>query len=107
MFNYMLYRSSFYFYFFILFFFFFLMIRRPPRSPLFPYTTLFRSFRDPAGPGVAWGPRNREPPAARPPARVSEGFGQRRHRTAPRPSASPPRGRPRPTRARGPQKIFP
>src|SRR2546429_6601329 len=24
-------------------FFFFLMIRRPPRSPLFPYTTLFRS----------------------------------------------------------------
>src|SRR3712207_7149129 len=26
--------------------FFFLMIRRPPRSTLFPYTTLFRSFRD-------------------------------------------------------------
>src|SRR3989441_210264 len=26
------------------FFFFFLMIRRPPRSTLFPYTTLFRSF---------------------------------------------------------------
>src|SRR5258708_27755827 len=25
--------------------FFFLMIRRPPRSTLFPYTTLFRSFR--------------------------------------------------------------
>src|SRR2546422_9005969 len=25
------------------FFFFFLMIRRPPRSTLFPYTTLFRS----------------------------------------------------------------
>src|SRR5215470_19543505 len=25
--------------------FFFLMIRRPPRSPLFPYTTLFRSSR--------------------------------------------------------------
>src|SRR2546429_9006893 len=25
-------------------FFFFLMIRRPPRSPLFPYTTLFRSL---------------------------------------------------------------
>src|SRR3712207_8628621 len=24
--------------------FFFLMIRRPPRAPLFPYTTLFRSF---------------------------------------------------------------
>src|SRR2546426_10665816 len=27
-------------------FFFFLMIRRPPRSTLFPYTTLFRSQRD-------------------------------------------------------------
>src|SRR5256885_12337139 len=26
-------------------FFFFLMIRRPPRSTLFPYTTLFRSPR--------------------------------------------------------------
>src|SRR5256885_12646874 len=29
----------------ILLFFFFLMIRRPPRSTLFPYTTLFRSIR--------------------------------------------------------------
>src|SRR5260221_6225904 len=28
------------------FFFFFLMIRRPPRSTLFPYTTLFRSALD-------------------------------------------------------------
>src|SRR5229473_7143652 len=27
------------------FFFFFLMIRRPPRSTLFPYTTLFRSHQ--------------------------------------------------------------
>src|SRR3712207_7098969 len=27
--------------------FFFLMIRRPPRSTLFPYTTLFRSLGDP------------------------------------------------------------
>src|SRR5499427_10720110 len=43
-------------------FFFFLMIRRPPRSTLFPYTTLFRSLRggrrgEPLGavqpPGVA------------------------------------------------------
>src|SRR2546429_8823566 len=43
---------DFHFYFFIFFyihaiftflFFFFLMIRRPPRSTLFPYTTLFRS----------------------------------------------------------------
>src|SRR3990170_8013076 len=29
-----------------IFFFFFLMIRRPPRSTLFPYTTLFRSRRE-------------------------------------------------------------
>src|SRR2546429_826955 len=28
-------------------FFFFLMIRRPPRSTLFPYTTLFRSYPGP------------------------------------------------------------
>src|SRR5689334_24572492 len=27
-------------------FFFFLMLRRPPRSTLFPYTTLFRSLAD-------------------------------------------------------------
>src|SRR2546422_1863670 len=35
---------------------FFLMIRRPPRSTLFPYTTLFRSrppVQDPDGPGRA------------------------------------------------------
>src|SRR2546427_12732164 len=29
--------------------FFFLMIRRPPRSTLFPYTTLFRSVMDKMG----------------------------------------------------------
>src|SRR2546430_12964945 len=29
----------------LILFFFFLMIRRPPRSTLFPYTTLFRSCR--------------------------------------------------------------
>src|SRR3989337_3120699 len=33
-----------------LFLFFFLMIRRPPRSTLFPYTTLFRSTCCPASP---------------------------------------------------------
>src|SRR3712207_8124493 len=32
-----------------LLFFFFLMIRRPPRSTLFPYTTLFRSLRPGGG----------------------------------------------------------
>src|SRR6266513_5438114 len=35
-------------------FVFFLMIRRPPRSTLFPYTTLFRS---PAGPAKSGRPR--------------------------------------------------
>src|ERR1022692_2035259 len=34
------------------FFFFFLMIRRPPRSTLFPYTTLFRSGGFVALPGT-------------------------------------------------------
>src|SRR5205085_10950721 len=34
-------------------FFFFLMIRRPPRSTLFPYTTLFRSAFSAGGP-VVW-----------------------------------------------------
>src|SRR5499425_3437502 len=33
----------------ILIIFFFLMIRRPPRSTLFPYTTLFRSHFQPVG----------------------------------------------------------
>src|SRR3989338_8465854 len=41
--------------------FFFLMMRRPPRSTLFPYTTLFRSWRalcrDRTAP--AWGRRRR------------------------------------------------
>src|SRR5712672_4366450 len=32
-------------FFFFFSFFFFLMIRRPPRSTLFPYTTLYRSCR--------------------------------------------------------------
>src|SRR3712207_7142648 len=32
---------------------FFLMIRRPPRSTLFPYTTLFRSVAGPARAGAA------------------------------------------------------
>src|SRR6266699_5495819 len=50
-----------------LFFFFFLMIRRPPRSTLFPYTTLFRSrARSPPRPSAAapasppGGPRSEE-----------------------------------------------
>src|SRR2546422_2505065 len=39
------------------------MIRRPPRSTLFPYTTLFRSRGDDVAPGAA--PRGRHAPAAR------------------------------------------
>src|SRR5687767_2966773 len=49
-----------------IYFFFFLMLRRPPRSTLFPYTTLFRS--EPVEPGAediplnAWGPSGSESP---------------------------------------------
>src|SRR2546422_11538182 len=42
------YLLSFFSLFFL--FFFFLMIRRPPRSTLFPYTTLFRSGSRPTVP---------------------------------------------------------
>src|SRR5258707_2663729 len=59
---------------YLLFFsFFFLMIRRPPRSTLFPYTTLFRSFFEGRGqhyePGldfpVTSSPHSRTKPVAR------------------------------------------
>src|SRR5439155_26289846 len=53
---------------FFIIFFFFLIIRRPPRSTLFPYTTLFRSCH--ADPG-----RSLTPPPSRPAAR---GPGRRR-----------------------------
>src|SRR2546426_7741871 len=50
------------FFFFVFSFFFFLMIRRPPRSTLFPYTTLFRSRREraPVGDAAFGQPRNRQ-----------------------------------------------
>src|SRR3712207_7448915 len=48
---------------------FFLMIRRPPRSTLFPYTTLFRSRADghhhPAAAGRGGRGRGAQPPAHR------------------------------------------
>src|SRR6478735_11895232 len=47
-------------------FFFFLMIRRPPRSTLFPYTTLFRS------PTAAWPPVPGGPSPPRRSARSEE-----------------------------------
>src|SRR5437660_6059946 len=37
------------------------MIRRPPRSTLFPYTTLFRSAQDAPGARLARGERDRRP----------------------------------------------
>src|SRR5215203_6996543 len=54
-------------FFFFLFFFllFFLMIRRPPRSTLFPYTTLFRSRCHAAPPAERRCGCARPPPAAR------------------------------------------
>src|SRR6202022_5003215 len=46
----------------VCFFFFFLMIRRPPRSTLFPYTTLFRSPSSPFSYGAtSISPRVRAP----------------------------------------------
>src|SRR3712207_7692385 len=54
---------------------FFLMIRRPPRSTLFPYTTLFRSWSSSRGPASRWSscasgspspPRRRVPPRSTP-----------------------------------------
>src|SRR5438477_13202314 len=50
----------------IFFVFFFLMIRRPPRSTLFPYTTLFRSGCMPASTSVSrTAPRSTPPRPAR------------------------------------------
>src|SRR2546427_11487949 len=46
------------------FFFFFLMIRRPPRSTLFPYTTLFRSVFERAGCGFSHVRGPQLPPSA-------------------------------------------
>src|SRR3712207_9315746 len=49
--------------------FFFLMIRRPPRSTLFPYTTLFRSVPRPAA----------DAPEAVPARRLSDDVARRPH----------------------------
>src|SRR5258708_26571087 len=49
-------------------FFFFLMIRRPPRSTLFPYTTLFRSGAD----GCRAAARGTDPHRTAAPARSEE-----------------------------------
>src|SRR2546430_5264441 len=63
------------------------MIRRPPRSTLFPYTTLFRS-RLAAAPGTGTsddlGRRFRNPGRAGPASRLGRTYG-RSHRALPRP----------------------
>src|SRR3712207_7592597 len=71
-----------------LLFFFFLMIRRPPRSTLFPYTTLFRSR---AGTDrLDRGPVRRDA-ARRPRSRGGEGGAARRGRLRARLGAALPR----------------
>src|SRR5687767_15962984 len=62
---------------------FFLSIRRPPRSTLFPYTTLFRSLPPPAhGRGRALLPAGRAPRAH--PARERPGEVEHERRAPPR-----------------------
>src|SRR3712207_8238217 len=56
------------------------MIRRPPRSTLFPYTTLFRSAGRPRLPGVHDGPRGH--PAIAPGDRALAACAARRGRGA-------------------------
>src|SRR3712207_9264858 len=64
----------------ILLVFFFLMIRRPPRSTLFPYTTLFRS----RSPRSRRGPRVPVPGAPGGPPRGTAGAPASGHRRRPR-----------------------
>src|SRR3712207_8094848 len=68
--------------------FFFLMKRRPPRSTLFPYTTLFRShagahpevYEHPEDTGEKVGDAHRYPGGERQrPAEILEHFGEDRH----------------------------
>src|SRR5690242_20904182 len=54
------------------------MIRRPPRSTLFPYTTLFRSERE--GEGAAEHRARLEPRVAGPELRLRQGERHQRHR---------------------------
>src|SRR5437773_9341222 len=56
----------------LLSFFFFLMIRRPPRSTLFPYTTLFRSIWVTTTVRLVPTPSSATPPATRSEEHTSE-----------------------------------
>src|SRR2546430_3084950 len=68
-------------------FFFFLMIRRPPRSTLFPYTTLFRSLqRDRPRRGLRR--RVRRARARRRMGRAAPALGERRDRKSTRLNSS-------------------
>src|SRR3712207_8164040 len=53
-----------------IYYFFFLMIRRPPRSTLFPYTTLFRSVPSPAASAGSADPIHSAIPQVTPRART-------------------------------------
>src|SRR3712207_9458969 len=57
--------------------FFFLMIRRPPRSTLFPYTTLFRSARGAPARRVARSARSPRAGRTRPPRTGRDAEGNR------------------------------
>src|SRR3712207_9096353 len=70
---------------------FFLMIRRPPRSTLFPYTTLFRSLDRPGAPRDAArrAPGRREDPVPRRGEGAARRHAERRDDHAPREGARP------------------
>src|SRR5207249_10054877 len=78
----------------ITYIFFFLLFRRPPRSPLFPYTTLFRSSWDPRLKRLAEGVNDPSPHVAACLARGTEQHPQRGFEPVERPrdahAASPP-----------------
>src|SRR6266542_945926 len=108
------YFSSYYILLFsFLFFFFFLMIRRPPRSTLFPYTTLFRSaptrpsgcWACPATPGCRW--RWSSAPACGCTCASAAGPPSSRPRPPPPPRRArrPPRARMRPRTVRTPPRT--
>src|SRR6266536_2505610 len=86
-------------------YFFFLMIRRPPRSTLFPYTTLFRS---PPPPNLPWRPPSPHtsgpapPGGPAPPAGAAGGSGRRPTPDRTERGDPPRRRRPRAPRRPGP-----
>src|SRR6266480_8161051 len=69
-------------YFYFCHFFFFLMIRRPPRSTLFPYTTLFRPRHPPLHRRVA--PHAPDPAGGGQPGEPAGGDGHALEARAPR-----------------------